>query len=128
MAERKQCEFQLIRYVPDPVRNEFVNIGVLLRASEGGQAGLRFTRNWERVQGLHPDADTEMLEAIGTEMSERLQRHQADHSERIPGLDGSALSNGIQVTESKVYMAESFHAGLDELMLLYVDPPGRIVN
>jgi hypothetical protein len=128
LAERKQCEFQLIRYVPDPVRNEFVNIGVLLRASEGGQTGLRFTRNWERVQGLHPDADTEMLEAIGSEMSERLQGHQGDRAEQMPGLDESALSNGIQITESRVYMAESFPAGLDELMRLYVDPPGRIVN
>ena len=34
MPERKQCEFQLIRYVPDPVKNEFVNIGVVLRAAE----------------------------------------------------------------------------------------------
>jgi len=42
MAQRKQYEFQLIRYVPDPVKNEFFNIGVLLRPSEGGQRGLRF--------------------------------------------------------------------------------------
>ena len=53
MAERKQCEFQLIRYVPDPVKNEFVNIGVLLRA-EGEQSTLRFTRDWGRVRCLDP--------------------------------------------------------------------------
>ena len=41
MMERKQCEFQLIRYVPDPVKNEFVNIGVLVRG-EGEQSILRF--------------------------------------------------------------------------------------
>ena len=39
MPERKQCEFQLIRYVPDPVKNEFVNIGVLLPG--GGRRAKR---------------------------------------------------------------------------------------
>ena len=31
MAERLQCEFSLIRYVPDVVKGEFANIGVVLR-------------------------------------------------------------------------------------------------
>ncbi|HEY1808958.1 MAG TPA: DUF3037 domain-containing protein, partial [Acidobacteriaceae bacterium] len=30
MTEPLPCEFSLVRYVPDPVKNEFVNIGVLL--------------------------------------------------------------------------------------------------
>ena len=28
---RRECEFQLLRYVPDAVRNEYVHIGVILR-------------------------------------------------------------------------------------------------
>ena len=73
MAERKQCEFQLIRYVPDPVKNEFVNIGVLLRAATGEQSELRFTRDWGRVLCLDPDADTQMLEALEIEIGHRLR-------------------------------------------------------
>ena len=73
MAERKQCEFQLIRYVPDPVKNEFVNIGVLLRAATGEQTVLRFTRDWGRVLCLDPDADTQMLEALEIEIGHRLR-------------------------------------------------------
>jgi hypothetical protein len=73
MAQRRRCEFQLIRYVPDPVRNEFVNIGVLLRAAEGGQSMVRFTRDWGRVRCLDPDADTQMLEALEIEVAQRLQ-------------------------------------------------------
>ena len=68
MAERKQCEFQLIRYVPDPVKNEFVNIGVLLSAAGEEQRMLRFTRDWGRVRCLDPDADTAMLEALEIEL------------------------------------------------------------
>ncbi len=36
MADVKQCEFFLLRYVPDVVKGEFVNIGVvLLETGEG---------------------------------------------------------------------------------------------
>ena len=28
---RRACEFQLLRYVPNAVRNEYVHIGVILR-------------------------------------------------------------------------------------------------
>jgi hypothetical protein len=125
MAERKQCEFQLIRYVPDPVRNEFVNIGVLLRAPGDGQTGLRFTRNWGRVQCLDPDADTELLEALESEISDRLRTQPADCPKPILGQLESSLSNGIQITESKGYLAESFLAGLEDLMRMYIDPPRR---
>ncbi|HEX3940610.1 MAG TPA: DUF3037 domain-containing protein, partial [Acidobacteriaceae bacterium] len=72
MPERKQCEFQLIRYVPDPVKNEFVNIGILLRAAAGGQSAVRFTKDWSRVRCIDPDADTEMLEALEIEVARRL--------------------------------------------------------
>jgi hypothetical protein len=125
MAQRKRCEFQLIRYVPDPVRNEFVNIGVLLRAAEGGQSMLRFTRDWGRVRCLDPDADTQMLEALEIEVGQRLGSQPANHPRPITAVLEESLSNGLQITESKAYLAETFLAGLEDLMFLYVDPPRR---
>jgi hypothetical protein len=125
MAERKQCEFQLVRYVPDPVKNEFVNIGVLLRGSEGGQSVVRFTRDWSRVRCLDPDADTQMLEALEIEVGHRLRSQPADHPKPIMALLEASLSNGLQITETKAYLAENFVAGLEELMRLYVESPRR---
>jgi hypothetical protein len=125
MAERKQCEFQLVRYVPDPVKNEFVNIGVLLRASEGGQSVVRFTRDWSRVRCLDPDADTQMLEALEIEVGHQLRSQPADHSKPIMALLEASLSNGLQITETKAYLAENFVAGLEELMRLYVESSRR---
>jgi hypothetical protein len=123
MPERKQCEFQLIRYVPDPVKNEFVNIGVVLRAGE--QSILRFTRDWGRVRCLDPDADTQMLEALEIEVGHRLRTQPANHPRPILGQLQDSLSNGLQITESKAYLAETFLAGLEDLMRLYVDTPRR---
>jgi Protein of unknown function (DUF3037) len=123
MPERKQCEFQLIRYVPDPVKNEFVNIGVVLRAGEHSM--LRFTRDWGRVRCLDPDADTQMLEALEIEVGRRLRTEPANHPRPILGQLQDSLSNGLQITESKAYLAETVLAGLEDLMRLYVDPPRR---
>jgi Protein of unknown function (DUF3037) len=128
MAQRTRCEFQLIRYVPDPVRNEFVNIGVLLRAAEGGQSMVRFTRDWARVRCLDPDADTQMLEALEIEVGQRLESQAVNHPRPIIAVLQESLSNGLQITESKGYLAESFLAGLEDLMGLYVDPPRRERN
>ena len=125
MAERKQCEFQLIRYVPDPVRNEFVNIGVLLRASAGEQSVLRFTRDWGRVLCLDPDADTQMFEALEIEIGQRLRSQPADHPKPIMALLEGSLSNGVQITETKGHLAESFVSAVEDLMRLYVDSPRR---
>jgi hypothetical protein len=125
MAERKQCEFQLIRYVPDPVKNEFVNIGVLLRASAGEQSVLRFTRDWARVLCLDPDADTQMFEALEIEIGQRLRSQPADHPKPIMALLEGSLSNGVQITETKGHLAESFVSAVEDLMRLYVDSPRR---
>jgi Protein of unknown function (DUF3037) len=127
---RKQCEFQLIRYVPDPVKNEFVNIGVVLRASEGEQSALRLTRDWARVRCLDPDADTQMLEALEIEIGHRMRSQpvndvRASYVQPVLARLEDTLSNGLQITESKAYLVESFPAGLEELMRLYVDTPRR---
>ncbi len=125
MPESKQCEFQLIRYVPDPVKNEFVNIGVLLRASGGEQSALRFTRDWGRVRCLDPDADTQMLEAMEIEVGDQLRARPEDHPSPFMVRLQDSLSNGLQMTESKAYLAETFLSGLEDLMRMYVDTAQR---
>jgi Protein of unknown function (DUF3037) len=124
-VERRQCEFQLIRYVPDPVKNEFVNIGVVLRAFGGEQSALRFTRDWGRVRCLDPDADIQMLEALEIEIGHRLRASPADDPRPIMSRLEDTLSNGLQITETKAYLAETFLPGLEELMHVYVDTPRR---
>lgn len=124
---RHACEFQLIRYVPDPVRNEFVHVGVLLWECETGEGGnprmeLRFTRDWRRVRCLDPDADTALLEGTESELRRRLTD---DPNGKFMRLLDESFSLNVQMTEPKAYLAESILAGMEELMRLYVDPPKR---
>src|SRR2546423_15723712 len=73
MDNGKQCDFLLMRYVPDPFKNEFVNIGVLLLAREDEFADVRFTRDWTRVRCADPQADIDILEALESDIRHQLQ-------------------------------------------------------
>jgi len=135
-GQRLPCEFQLLRYVPDAVRNEYIHIGVILReADAGGRAAsppvrtgvrtsvqVRFTRDWRRVRCLDPDADTALLEGMESELRRRFEE---EGSESLMRLLSESLSLGVQMTEAKAYLAESLPAGLEDLMRIYVEPPPR---
>jgi hypothetical protein len=125
--QRRACEFQLLRYVPDAVRNEYVHIGVILRESAAADSPrrapeVRFTRDWRRVRCLDPEADTALLEGMESELRRRFQ---AEPDGDLMRLLTESLSLNVQMTERKAYLAESLPAGLEELMRLYVEPPPR---
>jgi hypothetical protein len=121
--QRRNCEFQLLRYVPDAVRNEFVHIGVILREPGTGEpVQVRFTRDWRRVRCLDPEADTAMLEGMESELRRALSE---EPEGKLKQILSESLSLNVQMTEPKAYLAESLPAGVEELMRLYVEPPPR---
>lgn len=124
MRERLPCEFFLIRYVPDVVKGEFANIGVLLReAGNGERAVVRFTRDWSRVRCLDADADIGLLEALESEIAARLQTAvSARDPKTVLEVLEDTLSNSVQMTEARASLAENFSAELDQLMKMYVEP------
>lgn len=122
-AERRHCEFQLLSYVPDAIRNEMVHIGVILREQGSPEpAQVRFTRDWRRVRCLDPEADTALLEGMESELRRRFQE---EPNGRLMQLLEESLSLNVQMTAPKAYLAESLPAGVAELMRLYVEPPHR---
>jgi hypothetical protein len=125
LRERVQCEFFLIRYVPDVVKGEFTNIGVLLReAGRDESAVVRFTRDWSRVRCMDADADIGLLEGLEGEIGARL-RVASTHAPGIkPVMEilEDTLANSVQMTEVKACLAESLPAELEQLMKMYVEP------
>lgn len=76
MAVKRQCEFYVLRYVPDVVKGEFVNIGVVLLETGEGEAAftdVRLTRDWRRVRCLDPEVDVGLLQALEQELRSKLQ-------------------------------------------------------
>jgi hypothetical protein len=123
LADRTQCEFFLIRYVPDVVKGEFTNIGVLVReaGSPGSTPHLRFTRDWTRVRCMDADADLGLLEALEGEIGDRLRLGSADPKPILAMIEDT-FSNCIQMTEPRACLAENVAAELDLLMKMYVEP------
>jgi Protein of unknown function (DUF3037) len=125
LRERVQCEFFLIRYVPDVVKGEFTNIGVLLReAGRDDSAVVRFTRDWSRVRCMDADADIGLLEALEGEIGARLKLTGSDARDMKPVMEilSDTLANSVQMTEVNACLAESLPAEMDQLMKMYVEP------
>lgn len=125
MRERLPCEFFLIRYVPDVVKGEFANIGVLLReAGRDDGAVVRFTRDWSRVRCMDADADIGLLEGLEGEIAARLQMGTGNAPGIKPVMEilEDTLSNSVQITEVRACLAESVPAELEQLMRMYVEP------
>jgi predicted RNA-binding protein YlxR (DUF448 family) len=125
LSERLQCEFSLIRYVPDVVKGEFANIGVVLRvAGQENTATVRFTRDWSRVRCMDPDADVELLESLESEIGQRLVGGVELKVNAKPMLETleDSLSNSVQLTEMRGTLAESLPAEMEQLLRMYVEP------
>ena len=129
MDGRLACEFFLIRYVPDVVKGEFVNIGVVLREAGGGASGqgaapqVRFTRDWSRVRCMDADADTALLEGLEQEIVGRLRNGvSAKDPKAVLEVLEDSLSNAVQMTEPRATLAESMAAEMEQLLRLYVEP------
>jgi len=125
MAEKRQLEFFLLRYVPDAVKDEFVNLGVVLieSANESGFADARFIRDWRRVRGLDPEADIEMLEALERDVQTHLRE---THSrEALLKRLSDSFSNLIQVSPLKGCLSAEPAKELETLASLYVEAPPR---
>ena len=124
MADKRQLEFFLLRYVPDAVKDEFVNIGVVMTepAANGlGFAEVRFTRDWRRVRCLDPDADIEMLEALEREIRSQLSNVR-ERGVLLRKMEES-FSNLIQVSSSKGCLAEEPGKEIELLAKLYFEGP-----
>jgi hypothetical protein len=120
MNGRENCNFFLLRYVPDAVKNEFVNIGLVL-LPQAGNPELRFTRDLARVKCLDPQADLELLEALESDLRGKLHDANGD-SEFILRRIQDSFSNALQPSEFKACLAESPAKEADTLARLYLEP------
>jgi len=122
MGDRRQLEFFLLRYVPDAVKDEFVNIGLVMveaGANGGGFADVRFTRDWRRVRCLDPQADVEMLAALEREIRGQLATTR-DREVLLRRLEDS-FSNVIQLSPAKGCLAEDPVAEIEAMASMYLE-------
>jgi len=138
MPEQPQMlRYRILRYTPNLVRDEWVNIGVLLEEvpatpgggdSPGPAAPRRALRVIEesaemaRVRRLHPQADEALLRALPAEFDVRLRAPEAQAAAYLEKL-GDTLSNVLQFSPQRALLAEDFESELDRLYRDHVAPP-----
>lgn len=121
MADRRQLEFFLLRYVPDAVKDEFVNIGLVMveAGADGGFAEVRFTRDWRRVRCLDSQADVETLAALEREIRVQLATTR-DREVLLRRLEDS-FSNVIQLSPVKGCLAEDPVREIEAMASMYLE-------
>ena len=131
MPDLKHCRFFLLRYVPDVVKGEFVNLGVvLLEEGDNGFTDVRFLRDWRRVRGLDPEADIELLESYEAELRRLLQsrlpeaiNYHGPMSRRdwLLAQIRDSFSGALDITPMTAVLTESPQAELGKLAQMYLE-------
>jgi len=73
-AADRMLAYRVLRYTPNLVRDEWVNIGVLVFDPQSGERRMRLIEEPEeyaRVRRLHPRADEELLRALRDDLDNR---------------------------------------------------------
>lgn len=66
---KHHLQFLILKYAKHAVSNDSISIGILVYETDtGSYAETRFLNTWERVSRLDPNADTEVLEGLKTEI------------------------------------------------------------
>src|SRR6266566_2038141 len=104
----RPCAYHVVRYTPNLVRDEWVNIGILLFDPASGrllQRLLEEPAEFARVRRLHPAADEEFLRRLSEDLEAELDRLYHDHVEvpRQGRLADAASRNGIRARATQVF-------------------------
>lgn len=143
VSKEKTFAYRVLRYTANLVRDEWVNIGVLVFDPETGERRLRMIEEPEeyaRVRRLHPRADEEILRALRDDLENRFATAtQLFGGKGEPGNEPTAaqasadwqrllakwdetLSNALQLAPQKGVHADDLDAETERLYGDHVAP------
>jgi Protein of unknown function (DUF3037) len=115
MADLLKMEFLLLQYAPNPVTEEAVNIGVLVRSEE--VVDVRFRKDWDVLSRFDPHADLEMLDAIRRDIEMKL--HSSEREDMLETIETS-FSNTIRCSGRGQLLCENAATEIDRLVRMYL--------
>lgn len=126
VAEQRKLEYFLLRYMPNVVRGEFVNIGLVMTENDkaGGFAGVHFTKDWRHARLVDPNVDVEVLEALGREIQARISDDNARADLLQQMMD--SWSNLIQTSPLHQILTEDPARELSYLARALVEMPRAV--
>lgn len=126
-TELNAYSYWVVRYTPNLIRDEWLNVGVLLLDPGLGRFGARFIEEgaeFGRVRRLHPNSDEAVLRALEHHFDTVVGG--ADDPTAYLAKLGQTLSNVVQLSPERGLLAWDFEAELERLYQQHVAPPRRV--
>jgi hypothetical protein len=131
----RACAYRVLRYTPNLVRDEWLNIGVLVFDPQSGERRLRMIEEaaeYARVRKLHPQADEGLLRALRDDLENRFagasmlfgNGHEQASTDwlKLLGKWEDTLSNALQLAPQKGVYAADLDAETERLYADHVAP------
>ncbi len=118
------CSYHLVRYQPNLIRDEWVNIGVLLLDPATGRVRQRWLEeaaDLARLRRLHPGADEELLLRLPAEFERQFAGLELEAAAILEKF-GETLSNAVQLSPRRGLLARDPDAELERIYRQQVEP------
>jgi hypothetical protein len=118
------CAYHVVRYQPNLLRDEWVNIGVLLLDPSAGRVRQRWLEeaaDLTRLRRMHPAADEELLLRLPAEFERQFAGREMDAAAILEKFD-QTLSNAVQLSPRKGLLARDPDAELERVFREQVEP------
>ena len=119
------CSYHVVRYQPNLLRDEWVNIGVLLLDPASGRVHQRWLEepaDLARLRRLHPGADEELLLRLPEEFERQLGGPAVSDPGAVLEKFDQTLSNAVQFSPRKGLLASDPDAELERVFREQVEP------
>jgi len=136
--------YRVLRYTSDLVRDEWVNIGVIVFDPLTGALRLRLVEEqdeYARIRRLQPTADEDVLRGFRDHLEDQFAtylRNRRAEQGGTPDAGGElqklienwndTLSNGLQLAPQKGVHADDLDAELERLYTEHVAPPRKVIR
>jgi len=117
--------YRILRYTPNLIRDEWINVGVLLHDPARNALRVRMIEEDEafaRLRKLRLDADENLLRTLQSDLEAQASAHRDGAAGFLNHLDDT-LSNLLQLSPQKGVLSADLDAELERLYADHVAPP-----
>lgn len=121
----RPCAYHIVRYQPNLVRDEWVNLGVLLLDPATGQVRQRWLEepaDFARLRRLHPAADEELLVRLAGAFEREFAARAGAGVDSLLETFAGTLSNALELSPRKGLLAADLDAEMERLFREQVEP------
>ncbi len=112
-----KCYYSVVRYVPNSLRDESINLGVVLEAYEEQprQKLYRFVENYHRAAKIDPKLKGAMLERAIKPSLERVATEADNTNFTLSDIIANFAGGRVQLTQPRLAMTKNLEAELEKL-------------